>query len=371
MKFDALSLQKFLIGECEPLDTLSWLSDIFLPEIVSRLNTNNVRQRLGIYAGEKIPENERNLTDVRNRVSLILEYELARIATRILEDNGIQNLFWCYVVANRFPDLEVRKISGERGLRVEVKCLQSIAEEKSANFDTLKKDIHPKTDFVVVFLWDWKYDSQDIKWDRSPFVHKAFVFHASSLAYLRDWYWLNKPPQDLGDGLQGFDLRYAVNCKNGIYNQEEGNYGKLLRIWKKDFEYQPPESTLIYRTITEYLSFKNIVITEGFKNLAYLLLPKITGSNEIYPIHYNDNNAQYFIGWQSKNVCFILNSFFSMFSKERKNDILLHIFTNGANKIYTFNDKYDSTEYDLDGSQMIKIKQHKKPKYLIQGLVEN
>lgn len=29
MKFDALSLQKFLMGECEPLETLVWLSDIF------------------------------------------------------------------------------------------------------------------------------------------------------------------------------------------------------------------------------------------------------------------------------------------------------------------------------------------------------
>jgi hypothetical protein len=41
MKFDALSLQKFLMGECEPLETLVWLSDIFLPEIVSRLNPHS------------------------------------------------------------------------------------------------------------------------------------------------------------------------------------------------------------------------------------------------------------------------------------------------------------------------------------------
>ncbi|MBE9238048.1 hypothetical protein IQ227_18960 [Anabaena aphanizomenioides LEGE 00250] len=369
MKFDALSLQKFLMGECEPLETLSWLSDIFLPEIVSRLNTNDVRQRLGIYAGEKIPENERNLTDVRNRVSLILEYELARVATLILEDHGIQNLFWCYVVANRFPDLEVRTISGERGLRVEVKCLQSIAEEKSANFDTLKKDIHPKTDFVVVFLWEWKYDSQEIKWDRSPFVHKAFVFHASSLAYLRDWYWLNNPPKDLGNGFQGFDLRYAVNCKNGIYNQEEGNYGKLLRIWQQDFQYQPPNSDIIYRTIENYFFFKKIVIMEGFNNLAHLILPRLSESNEISPILYKDKDTheEYEVGWQSKNICFILNSFFT----KNKNDILQQISENKGSKIYTFTDKYVSTEYNLDGSNIMKINQFRKPKFLIQGLIEN
>lgn len=42
-------------------------------------------------------------------------------------------------------------------MRIEVKCLQSMAEEKSANFDTLIKDINPQTDFVVVFLWEWDY----------------------------------------------------------------------------------------------------------------------------------------------------------------------------------------------------------------------
>jgi hypothetical protein len=129
---------------------------------VDDLNSTDVRQRIGLYAGERIPQNERNLTDVRNRVSLIIEYEMARIATRILERAEIGDLFWSYVVANRFPDLEVRHNSGRRGLRVEVKCLQTLAEEKAANFDTLRKDIHPQTDFLVVFLWEWRGDRSEV-----------------------------------------------------------------------------------------------------------------------------------------------------------------------------------------------------------------
>lgn len=366
MIIDASNLQRFLTGKCEPVDTLVWLSETFLPEIVSRLNATDVRRRLGIYAGEKIPENERNLTDVRNRVSLIFEYELARIATRILEEYKIEELFWSYVVANRFPDLEVRTSSGARGLRVEVKCLQSIAEEKSANFDTLRKDIHPITDFVVVFLWEWKYDPKEIAWDRAPFVHEAFVFHASSLAYLRDWYWLNNPPQNLGDGLQGFDLRYAVNCRNGSYNQEEGNYGKLLRIWQKDFKYQPPESPLIVRTIRDYVSFRHKVILKGFENLAHLILPRLSGSRVINPIFYRHINDNSCIGWQSENICFILNSFLD--SQEKKKNLLPQI---SADTIYTFNEKYAWSKYKSDGIDMTLIIKGKKPKHLIRGLVEN
>ena len=78
-------LREYLTGEQQPLVTLSWLRDAFLPAIIEDLNSTDVRRRLGIYAGEKIPENERNLTDVRNRVSLIIEYEMARIATRFLD----------------------------------------------------------------------------------------------------------------------------------------------------------------------------------------------------------------------------------------------------------------------------------------------
>src|SRR5712691_11550809 len=81
-------LRTYLLGQREPLSTLDWLQETFLPSVLKQLNTAGVRRRLGIYGGEKIPENERNLTDVRNRVSLIVEYETARIASRILEAAG-------------------------------------------------------------------------------------------------------------------------------------------------------------------------------------------------------------------------------------------------------------------------------------------
>lgn len=150
--------RKMLMAKFPASDILYRLRTEFLPLVLNHMNTPDVRRRIGLYGGDRIPENERNLTDVRNRVSLIAEYEMARVATRLLEERDLGDFFFGYVVANRFPDLELRDENGKHGIRIEVKCLASVAEGKAANFDTLKKDINPHTDFVVVFLWEWKHD---------------------------------------------------------------------------------------------------------------------------------------------------------------------------------------------------------------------
>ena len=278
------NLASMLSAKGDSLQIAKWLRDIYLPALGRRFNTSDSRKRLGLYLDERIPENERNLTDVRNRISLIIEYELARISNDIIAEHDLPNLFWSYVVANRFPDLEIRERNGTRHLRIEVKCLQSIAEEKSANFDTLKKDIHPDTDFVLVFLWEWAHDKKDFNWDRAPLLLDHFVFHAYSLAELRDHYWLNRPPTDLGGGYQGFDLRHAVNCSKNHYNEEEGNYGKLLRIWQGDFPYRPRSSPVLLDTEKEYLRLKEEAVNAGFRSLAQKHLPLLSGGTNILPI---------------------------------------------------------------------------------------
>jgi hypothetical protein len=358
MPLDPQNTRRFLAGEADSLATLDWMQDEFLPEVVTVLNTTNRRRRIGIYAGEKIPENERNLTDVRNRVSLIIEYELASITSQLLEDYNVPNLFCSYVVANRFPDLEIRQFTGERGLRFEVKCLQTIAEEKSANFDTLRKDLHPQTDFVVVFLWGWRYDPTDVSWDRAVYVQRAFVFHAASLALMRDWYWLNSPPDNLGGGFQGFDLRYAVNCKGGIYNEEEGNYGKLLRIWQEGFAYAPPMSPMVSRTIADYLNFKTGAITAGFDSLAHLFLPGFSGQAAVSPITLGTQR----IGWMSGDICFLLSS--TIGTKKQRTAVLAGL---TATRVYTMTDKYAWKEYELAEGELTEIRNGKKPKRISQG----
>ncbi|MCD4549134.1 hypothetical protein [Schaalia sp. lx-260] len=202
-------------------------------------------------------------------MGILIEFELARAANMMLENSGIHDLFWTYVIANRFPDLEIRKTSGERLLRMEVKCLQARAEEKSANFGTLIKDIDPNTDFLIVCLWEWDPEiNDDVLWDRAPLILDIFVFHAYSLALLRDFRWLNTPPSGLGGGYQGYDIRSALTCRAGHYSKEQGNYGKLLRIWSNGLEYNGPHHELLNATIGSYVEFTKLISTQGFKSIA-------------------------------------------------------------------------------------------------------
>ena len=354
MRMDAEELRSSLLGQQAPVAALDWLQGRFLPALATELNTPHVRRRLGIYGGEKIPENERNLTDVRNRVSLIIEYETARIASQMLEDAGVKDVFLSYVVANRFPNLEVRTAKGQRGLRFEVKCLQSIAEEKSANFDTLRKDIHPRTDYVLVCLWEWHFDPGDVVWDRAARILKVFCFNASAIAQLRDWYWLNQPPRDLGDGLQGFDLRYAVNCKNGKYNEEEGNYGKLLRIWTAGFPHQPNWTPLLKRTEEDYLAFKGDVVRAGLETLSQRLLVGFAGTKEVGPITAEGQ----LVGWQAGTAAFLLGA--RVGGKKRWQEFVKNL---GIERAVLFSDKYAWVEYSIDAEGAVEeVRRGTKPK---------
>lgn len=346
-----------MLGALEsPAAIAQWLRTTYLPALINHFNTDDVRKRLGLYLGERIPDNESNLTDVRTRVSLIIEYELARLSNQMLADAGETELFWSYVIANRFPDLEVRRSDGTRYLRIEVKCLQSIAEEKSANFDTLKKDLNPTTDFVVVFLWDWAYqDSQTFLWDQAPVLLKCYVFHASSLAELRDICWLNQPPPKLGNGYQGFDLRYAVNCKEGIYSEEEGNYGKLLRIWKKDFPYRPPSTDVLLDTESEYLHFKQDVVMAGFWSLCEYHLPRLSEQRQVERISWNGQ----LVGAKSGKFGFFVKALMS------KNAELISLMqAHGLSYGLTMTEKYICSGFELSGSRSSKLFGGKKPKLL-------
>lgn len=287
--------------EDSPLVISHWLRTNYFPEIITRFNQESTRKYLGLYKGEKMPTNERNLTDVRTRMGLLIEFEIARISNILLEEYGIEDYYWSYVVANKFPDLEIRNCNGERSLRFEVKCLQSIAEEKAPNFKTLLKDIDCGTDFIVVCLWDWSSDGFiKCQLDRAPQIEDIFVFHAYSLALLRNTYWLNTPPKKIGDEHQGFDIRNAITYSNGKYSKEQGNYGKFTRIWTKGFKYrcenQFISKTLIEETEREYLSFLNIILIHGFNLIAKRHLEELSNEAVEY-IELSNNIRAYISGY--------------------------------------------------------------------------
>ncbi len=358
---DVHQIRQFLSGQQQPKATLDFLTDQFIPAVIAKLNETRTRRRMALYGGDRIPENERNLTDVRNRMSLLIEYKLAWTGNDILEAHGINDLFWTNVVANRFPDLELRDHQGRRGVRVEVKCLQAIAEEKSANFDTLKKDLNPKTDYVVVFIWEWFKDAAAVAWDRAPKILRAFVFHASSLAELRDYNWLANAPKDLGDGFQGFDLRYAVNCKQGKYNEEEGNYGKLLRIWNDEINYRPGLNPLLTATVATYRQFEDFTVWSGFEVLAPYLIAQ-SGAPAPEPILVNGTT----VGYSSGKLAIVFKRRVDSTNEQRE---LAR--SRALKRLIVMTDKYVWSEWRMHGGRLQRHADGKKPKHLALYLSAN
>lgn len=283
-----------------------------------------------------------------------IEFELARISNEILPELGIDDVFWSYVVANRFPDLEIRENNGNRLLRLEIKCLQCVAEEKSANFDTLIKDINPNTDFVIVCLWDWDNRGNNIcQWDSAPKLFKIYVFHAYSLAQLRDTYWLNKPPANLGTGYQGFDVRYAVTCADSIFSKEQGNYGKLTRIWKEGFEYRPVETPALLDTEAEYIKFQKEIIKAGFEILAKKQLSELCKEEISYVVYGGQD-----IGYSAGNIGYVMETM----RKSKAQEIALQ---NRLSILVSMTEKYRSTIYKMQRDSIDELAKNEKPKNVV------
>ena len=352
---DKEELIKILHATESPDKIAKWLRKQYFPEIMNRYNLEASRKRFGLYRNEQIPSNERNLTDVRTRMGVLIEFELARLSNEILPELGIEDVFWSYVVANRFPDLEIRENNGNRLLRLEIKCLQCIAEEKSANFDTLIKDINPNTDFVIVCLWDWDDGGNDTcQWDLAPKLFKMYVFHAYSLAQLRDTYWLNKPPADLGTGYQGFDVRYAVTCTDSVFSKEQGNYGKLTRIWKKDFAYRPVETTALLDTEAEYIKFQREIIRAGFEILAKKQLSELRNGEISYIVYEGQN-----IGYAVEDVGYVMKAM----RKSKVQEIALQ---NRLSILVSMTEKYRSTIYKMQPDSIDELAKNEKPKNVVE-----
>ena len=288
----------------------------------------------------------------------VSDEDVGKLISKFLrsQEEYVRNVFirkyFYFDSINRFPDLEVRRNSGERLLRLEIKCLQCIAEEKSANFDTLMKDIDPRTDYVVVCLWDWNNaSSSTYAWDSVPQIYKIYIFHAYSLTALRDAYWLNKPPANIGDGYQGFDARYAVTCSNGHYSKEQGNYGKLTRIWKKGFAYRPAETEELLDTENEYLSFQKEIIATGFEILSKSHLRQLT-NDTIEEIVENGN----IIGYKANRFAYV---------QSNVRQILSFAQSHNATIIVTMTEKYRSNVYKIGATTVDKIADNEKPKRLL------
>ena len=250
----------------DPAQILPRMRDTVIPQVVRRMNMH-LPVEVALFPNDELPTNQRNLTDYRTRIGTLLEYTFARSVNELLPNHLKQEgLRLTNVVANKFPDLAFRSLNGQIGIRFEMKAIQTVAEEKAANFDTLVKDIRKGTDFIAVLLWEWKPDVNGNC--HYPHVEACYVLDAYELAQIRDNNWLNTPPSGLISARQGFDVRYGINASGNNYNQEEGNYGKLMRISDTQQEVHLPIALKKSDTLKTYGELRAESVRLGLENVC-------------------------------------------------------------------------------------------------------
>lgn len=162
---------------------------------------------------------------MNTRVGLLLEYGLAQVWNRALENSE----FRCtYVVANQFADFTLRDGAHVPLLRVEVKALHTLADEKSANFASPLRIIRPRGDVLTILLWDWKEWVDGETAVCSPRVVDSCGVNAYSIASARDQGWLRSKRGS--SRFKAIDTSGPVIKTTAALKDEEGNFGKLSRI---------------------------------------------------------------------------------------------------------------------------------------------
>ena len=280
---------------------LQMLNDVLIPPAIKLLNEDILPAQIPIFPDDVTPTNQANLTDVRTRIGTLVEYQFATAVNQILPRlANPDEIGLTHVVANQFPDLAFRSATGELGIRLEIKAVQTIAEEKAANFYTLIKDIRKGRDFVVAFTWEWEEETTQAF--LYPHIHHCYVMDAYQLAQMRNTYWLDTPPREnMGTGRQGFDLRFPVNAKASKFSQEEKNYGKLMRIFHPRKEHLLTGELLESETLRTYYHFKEETRYLGMRRIFETLVTQCDNARiEIVkaekPIQWLVTDGQYRIG---------------------------------------------------------------------------
>lgn len=255
-------------------------NDEILPKAAERVNEGPFKLMSAKLPSEKLPTNQRNLTDARTRIGTLLEYTLAVEVNNLLkEEYDLENFDVGFVLANQYPDLVIRNDIHEAVIRLEVKSIQGVSEEKSANFDALIRNIKKNSDLICVMLWEWENTNEKAVLVDYPKIHRVYAFDAHDVARLRDEGWLGSVKNSIGTKLIDVSGVYVPSMQGGrvIFKEEEGNLGKLLRINSSSETVRELEG--VYTT-SDYTLFKKQVALFGLMQVTKNCLEYFNGESE-------------------------------------------------------------------------------------------
>lgn len=346
-----------------------------LPKGVERVNEGVFKLMSAKLPSEQLPTNQRNLTDARTRIGTLLEYTLAVEVNHLLKNEyKLEAYDVGFVLANQYPDLVIRNENHEAVIRLEVKSIQGISEEKSANFDALVRNVRQNADLLCIMLWEWETIKEKKVLVDFPKIHKVYAFNAHDITRIRDEGWLGNITNDIGMKLVDISGVYVPSNVDGqvVYKEEEGNLGKLLRI---DTESQTVKELQGNYTTVDYTSFKKQVVLFGLIQVSMNCL-KSFGSDEeplslVNESDFSSDQANLlYYAYRSIDDTHLLIIGGNRQKKAQIKELsksIADIYETKTLKVLVFNDKFKWDFYSYDGS-LKKDKDGNKPEYAYEEL---
>lgn len=275
------AVEKLVDEKVDINERIEELNNIIIPEIKNNLNSELLPKHVVRLSKEiePIPSHPRNVTEVRTRVGLLIEFNLGIALDKILPNS----FFTSFGSTQAHLDLVIRNSDCESVLRIEVKAMEDIAEEKAPSFDKLLQNLHRNKDILMIVIWGWKR-SEETERICYPSVYEIKAFNAYEIAKARDLFWVHNPR---GENMNVVDLFGPLIQKpEGELKEEEGNMGKLTRMVKEEHLKKFKRELISYLNESElkrYVQFMSYCKGIGLRRAAKLFLER-----KGYDYHFSD-----------------------------------------------------------------------------------
>lgn len=321
-----MQLRQVVSDETSIAKKLELLNKEIFPELVEEFNTGDAADRLTRLTKdiEPVPDHSRNVTETRTRVGLLLEFNLGIVIEEYLPDDHVVS----YGASQAHTDLVLRGPDRTPTVRLEVKAIEDIAEEKAASYEDMVHSIDPNRDILAIFTWGWRQDRAAGRETRIPQLYDLRGFEMREISMARDLLWMQSPRRGNKNMM---DISMPVIQKNpGELKEEEGNMGKLTRIVDStDLEDNPElKSQLNFDELQRYIDYMSFCKGAGINRAAEHYMDKYGYSYTPRddPFHYEPKECQ-FVNYG-----------------ESEDEGTLLIFSGGSQVIYTMPELISSIE---------------------------
>lgn len=274
-------------------EKVNLLNTQVFPDIVEEFNTGDAADRLTRLTRdiEPVPNHSRNVTEIRTRVGLLLEFNLGIVIEEYLPEEHVVS----YGASQAHTDLVLRGNDRKPTVRLEVKAIEDIAEEKAASYEDMVHSIDPQKDILAIFTWGWRPDYSNGTETRIPQLYDLRAFEMREISMARDLFWMQSPNSGNKNMM---DISMPVIQKNpGELKEEQGNMGKLTRIVDtSDLEDNPElKSQLNFGELQRYIEYMAFCKGTGISRAAehYMDMYDYSYSPRDDPLHYDSEECQY------------------------------------------------------------------------------